>query len=89
MPFILGANSASDSVHSISQSIRFNQGDSPYMERTYSGNGSRTTWTLSFWTKLGKTPPYNTTRGEWFQAYNTTSGAQEDIRIDGSTQQLR
>ena len=77
------------STFSIDQSIRFNQADSPYMEKTYSSNGNRQTWTLSFWTKLGKVPPYNTTRAEWFLAYNTTSGAQEDIRIDGSTQQLR
>ena len=83
-----GASGAS-SVYQIDQSIRFNQADSPYMEKTYGSNGNRQTWTLSFWTKLGKVPPYNTTRAEWFLAYNTTSGAQEDIRIDGSTQQLR
>ena len=75
--------------HPIDQSIRFNQADSPYMQKTYSGDGSRTTWSFSFWTKLGKSPPYNTTRGKFLIAYNTTSGAQEDIRIEGSNQQLQ
>ena len=82
-------NTSAGAGYTIDQSIRFNQADSPYMQKTYSGNGSRTTWSLSFWTKLGKVPPYNTTRAEWFQAYNTTSGAQEDIRIDSSNQDLR
>ena len=75
--------------YAIDQSIRFNQADSPYMQKTYSGDGSRTTWSFSFWTKLGKSPPYNTTRGNFLIAYNTTSGAQEDIRIEGSNQQLQ
>ena len=89
MPLIIPSNSQSASGYTIGQSIRFNEVDSPYMQKTYSGNGSRTTWSFSFWTKLGKSPPYNTTRGEWFQAYNTTSGAQEDIRIIGTNQQLQ
>ena len=53
MPFILGASSAADTVHSISQSIRFNDGDSAFMKRDYSGDGSQTTFTLSGWFKLG------------------------------------
>ena len=77
------------SRYAIDQSIRFNEADSPYMQKTYSGDGSRTTWSFSFWTKLGKSPPYNTTRGNFLIAYNTTSGAQEDIRIEGSNQQLQ
>ena len=75
--------------YEIDQSIRFSEANSPYMQKTYSGNGSRTTWSFSFWTKFGKSPPYNTTRGWFFAAYNTTSGAQEDIRIEGSNQQLQ
>ena len=76
-------------TYAIDQSIRFNEVDSPYMQKTYSGDGSRTTWSFSFWTKLGKSPPYNTTRGIFLIAYNTSSGAQEDIRIEGSNQQLQ
>ena len=84
-----GASGSGTTVYAIDQSIRFNEADSPYMQKTYSGDGSRTTWSFSFWTKLGKSPPYNTTRGNFLIAYNTTSGAQEDIRIEGSNQQLQ
>jgi hypothetical protein len=84
-----GAGGSGTTVYAIDQSIRFNEADSPYMQKTYSGDGSRTTWSFSFWTKLGKSPPYNTTRGIFLIAYNTTSGAQEDIRIEGSNQQLQ
>jgi hypothetical protein len=84
-----GAGGSGTAVYQIDQSIRFNEADSPYMQKTYSGDGSRTTWSFSFWTKLGKSPPYNTTRGIFLIAYNTSSGAQEDIRIEGSNQQLQ
>jgi len=84
-----GAGGSGTTVYEIDQSIRFNEADSPYMQKTYSGDGSRTTWSFSFWTKLGKSPPYNSTRGNFLIAYNTTSGAQEDIRIEGSNQQLQ
>jgi len=83
------SQSTTTPVHTIDQSIRFNQADSPYMEKTYSGDGSRTTWSFSFWMKLGKSPPYNTTRANPLIVYNTTSGAQEDIRIEGTNQQLQ
>ena len=85
---IMGASGQSTG-YEIDQSIRFNEANSPYMQKTYSGNGSRTTWSFSFWTKLGKSPPYNSTRGNFLIAYNTTSGAQEDIRIEGTNQQLQ
>ena len=39
--------------YTINQSIRFNPGDSPYMHKTYSGAGDRTSWTWSCWFKLG------------------------------------
>jgi len=53
MPFILGANSAADTVHSVSQSIRFNSADDAYMARTPSSAGNRRTWTFSCWLKRG------------------------------------
>ena len=73
----------------IDNSCIFNKADSPYLEKTYSGNGSRTTWTISFWVKLGTIPSYNATRGNLLIAYNTSSGAQEDFRLEGSNQQLQ
>ena len=39
--------------YTIKNSIRFNPGDSPYMHKTYSGAGDRTSWTWSCWFKLG------------------------------------
>ena len=89
MPLIIPGNSQASTGHSIDQSIRFNEAGSPYMQKTYSGDGSRTTWSFSFWMKLGKSPPYNTSRANPLIVYNTTSGAQEDIRIEGTNQQLQ
>jgi hypothetical protein len=37
--------------HEIDNSLRFNDDDSPYLVRTPASNGTRTTWTLSFWVK--------------------------------------
>ena len=42
-----GAQSGT-TTYAIDQSIRFNEADSPYMQKTYSGDGSRTTWSFSF-----------------------------------------
>lgn len=53
MPFILGANSASDTVYSIDQSIRFNEDEDGRMGRTPSATGTEETWTWSFWVKRG------------------------------------
>jgi len=38
--------------YTISRSLRFNSSDSAYLSRTPSSAGNRTTWTLSFWTKI-------------------------------------
>ncbi len=45
-----GAQS-SDSTYTIDQSIRFNQDDSAYMYRNFSGAGNKKTATWSFWCK--------------------------------------
>ena len=50
MPTILGANSVSG--YEISNSLRFNNDDSPYLSRTPSSAGNRRTFTLSVWLKL-------------------------------------
>jgi len=50
---IAGAAGAGDTGYTIDQSIRFNDGDSPSLDKTYSGAGSRTTFTISVWFKLG------------------------------------
>tara|TARA_R100001509_G_scaffold116247_1_gene71118 strand:+ start:5511 stop:6971 length:1461 start_codon:yes stop_codon:yes gene_type:complete len=53
MPFILGASSASDTVHQINQSIRFNDSDSPILKKTLAA-GTDETFTFSCWVKRGK-----------------------------------
>jgi hypothetical protein len=39
----------------IDQSLRFEDGDSPYLLRTPSSTGNRKTWTVSCWIKIGNT----------------------------------
>ena len=39
--------------YTIDQSLRFNDGDSDYLSRTFS-TGNRQTWTFSCWTKFTK-----------------------------------
>ena len=51
MPLILGANSVrGTAVHTIDQSIRFNDDDTAHMTRTF-GSGNQKVWTMSFWVK--------------------------------------
>jgi len=52
MPLILGANSVSG--YTVKNSLRFNSGSSDYLNRTPASNGTRTTWTYSFWLKKTK-----------------------------------
>jgi hypothetical protein len=39
----------------IDQSLRFEDGDSPYLLRTPSSTGNRKTWTVSCWIKICNT----------------------------------
>ena len=48
-----GAGGSGTTTYAIDQSIRFNDDDSPSLDKTYSGAGSRTTFTFSCWFKLG------------------------------------
>ena len=50
-----GAAGSGTTVHTIDQSIRFNDDDSPYMSRTQQA-GNQTTWTISCWVKIGNLP---------------------------------
>ena len=49
---IISGSSGVVSGYEIDQSIRFNDGDSPSLDKTYSGAGSRTTFTISLWFKV-------------------------------------
>ena len=54
MPLILSGNvaSATAGAYEVANSCRFNDGDSPHMEKEFSA-GSATTWTVSVWVKRG------------------------------------
>jgi hypothetical protein len=71
-PLILSTGTGATPAHTIDQSIRFNDGDSPYLQKTYSGAGSRTTFTFSVWAKLGD---YNVSSG--FPFFNGGSGTSD------------
>ena len=48
---IAGAAGSGTTVYEIEQSIRFNQADSAYMYKNFSGAGNKKTATWSFWCK--------------------------------------
>ena len=62
--------------YTIDQSLRFNDGDSDYLSRTFS-TGNRQTWTFSCWTKLGDIGANRTI----FSGGTATSGAAGDKRF--------
>ena len=57
----------------IDQSLRFEDGDSPYLRRTPSSSGNRRTWTLSFWYKRGNL----TSSTQWLLGTTADSSANE------------
>ena len=55
--------------YEIEQSLRFNSGDSPYLDRSVSTNGNARTFTISLWFKKGN----NNRRHAFYGAGNTAS----------------
>ena len=51
MPLIIPSNSISAGGYEVDNSCRFNRGSSDYLNKTFSGAGNRTTWTISVWVK--------------------------------------
>ena len=49
---LAGSSGTSTAVHTIGQSIRFNDDDTANMTRTF-GSGNQKIWTMSFWVKRG------------------------------------
>ena len=52
MPLILGTNSIKDTGFDVANSLRFNDGSSDYLNKTYGSAGNRKTWTFSAWLKV-------------------------------------
>ena len=49
----VGASGAADSAYTVDRSLRFNDDDSAYLNRTPSSDGNRLKYTLSVWVKRG------------------------------------
>ena len=54
IPAIIGAANAAGGDVEILRSLRFNSGDTAYLDRTPSSAGNRKTWTWSGWVKRSK-----------------------------------
>ena len=70
---LLGGSGTGTTTHTIDQSIRFNSADSAVLNKTYSGAGSRTTFTFSCWLKVGD----QTDSGSGFPLFNGGTGASD------------
>ena len=55
MPFFdairIGAAGAADTAYSVDRSLRFNDDDTAYLDRTFSSGGNVKKWTFSVWIK--------------------------------------
>ena len=51
MPLILGTNSIKDTGYEVDNSLRFDDGSSDYLSRSYSSAGNQKTFTISYWVK--------------------------------------
>ena len=55
---LAGSSGQSTTGYDIEQSLRFNDGDSPYLSRTPSGASNQKTWTWSSWVKRSNLSAY-------------------------------
>ena len=87
MPLIIPGNSQASTGYTIDQSIRFNDDDSPSLDKTYSGAGSRTTFTFSCWFKIGNTstsfPFFNGGTGTSDTGWTGVSLSSSSIYVQG------
>ena len=82
MVFLVGgANSASD-AYQINNSVRFNVGDSPHLERTPSSTGDEQKWTFSTWVK--RCDIRSSTDLTLISAFTTNSSNRSGITLRGS-----
>jgi len=68
-----GAAGSGTTVHTIDQSIRFNEADSAYMYRTPSSASNRKTFTISFWFKTTVSGSFQTLIGAYDNSSATDS----------------
>ena len=77
-PIRIGASGAVDTAFTVDRSLRFNDGDSPYLNRTPSSASNRRTFTFSFWVKRANLGIYTHIFGMQY----STSAYQFVIRFD-------
>jgi len=76
----MGAAGSGDVSYSINQSIRFNKNDSPRMTQTFDTPSDANKWTLSVWSKLGRTG-----NGMRFLEAGGSAGSEDFIGFAGSS----
>ena len=86
MPLIIPANSAVGGGYDVDNSLRFNDGSSDYLSKTFSSETNRKTYTISVWVKRSSTADES-----FIIAADASAGGgntRDFIRIEG-TDQLR
>jgi len=69
----VGASGAADSAYTVDRSLRFNDDDSAYLNRTPSSTSNRRTFTISWWFKIGN---LGTVRA-FFGAYDNSTSSND------------
>ena len=94
---ILGTNSIKDTGYDVANSLRFNDGSSDTLTKSFSSSGNRRTWTFSVWFKLGLVPAAsrlfsigNDASGAIFSIFFTAGDLRiEDVQGDPVTLEFR
>ena len=75
MPLILGTNSIKDTGYNVANSLRFDDGSSDNIQRTYGTPTNSKIFALSWWVKLSTDPTVGAAGhdlwGEWVDKYNS------------------
>jgi len=89
--FSAGKITSSSAVYQIERSLRFNDNDSAYLNKTYGAAGNRKTWTKSVWLKLGNlgtsayiTGSNNAGSNDWDFLIQTGGGFQVYSQVSAS-----
>tara|TARA_R100000995_G_scaffold80101_1_gene51638 strand:- start:370 stop:1860 length:1491 start_codon:yes stop_codon:yes gene_type:complete len=91
MPLILGTNSIKDTGFNVDNSLRFNDGSTDYLSKTFSGTQTNNKkCTISCWHKRSATGDTGINGGEQtIISWNTGLGDRSFLRYAGSSDQLK
>ena len=83
-PAIIGAaNAAAAGGYEVERSLRFDDGDGAYLQRTPSSSGNLKKWTLSFWIKRTSFPTDGTQNGYILNSSDTGNSNHSMMRFQG------